>query len=369
MDKKTIKVNIDKLEADMILGEDIYDQRGNILLSAGIKIKDSYIDKIMDTGILEVKIIETIGELPFINSMKDEGHKKISLLYEIKTDAKKLIQKNMEKLFYNEKIDIKNIVEIVSKIIDELMENDEIVISLGHLRSVDDYTFEHSVNVCVLSLLIGISIGYEKKDLMDLGMGAILHDIGKMLIPQDIINKPGPLTPKEYEVVKKHTTYGFQIIKNNKNISQLSADIVLYHHERIDGLGYPRGKKGNELNVFAKIVAICDVYDALTSNRVYKKKIEPFNALTYIKRMTNIQFDSEIVNKFINCIGIYPLGSTVKLNTQEVGIVIGTNEVNPREPIVRIIVDKYGKKINNDMEIDIHKSSNIYVDRLVTQLQ
>ncbi len=365
MNKAYKSVLSDKLKAGMVLGENIYDKEGNILLSEGIILKDSYIKKIQNLNIDKINIrvfnLESVSHNSNIDYIKT--YEDIEFLsHKTKLEAKEIIKTTMEKIsFKTSEIETEKIMIVVNKIVEDLLTNDSILMNLDRLRNVDDYTFEHSVNVCVLALVLGIKLGYNKEDLVELGIGAILHDIGKMLIPNEILNKPGPLTHEEYEIVKNHTTYGYDVLKKNSNISLVAAEVALCHHERPDGNGYPKGVKSNKIHTYSKIVAISDVYDALTSNRVYKNKIEPVKALEYIVSMSGTQFDSDLVYKFIECVGIYPLGSLVELNTKEVGIVIGINKKYPEKPVIRVLVDSFGNKISDHFEVDTSKNLDVEI--------
>ncbi|WIF95236.1 HD-GYP domain-containing protein [Caminicella sporogenes] len=368
MDNRTSKINVENVKAGMILGQNIYDNNGNILLSKGIKIRDSYLKKIKDLGIDEILIVNEEKDNSCSNYCRtmyhDNSHKKI-IFEKTRREAKDFIEKTMKKIYFDNNIDVERLKSIVSNILDNLLSNDEVIISLENLRKVDDYTFEHSVNVCILSLVIGISLGYSYDELLDLGIGAILHDIGKMMVPKEILNKPGPLTAEEYDIVKKHTIYGYEIIKKNSLISEIAAQVVLSHHERPDGCGYPQGKSLDDMHCYSKIVAIADVYDALTSNRTYKSKVDAYEALEYIRTMAGSQFDKEIVKEFIKCIGIYPVGSIVRLNTNEVGLVVDINKFKPNKPIVRILIGNDGRKVTDYIEVDINKNPDVAITSLI----
>jgi len=349
-------IDVNELKEGMILGETLYDALGNILLGDGIALKESYIRKIKALNISQIYIKDDVSHVDAVK----KGRGKDPYLLETRLEAKKFIDGAMKEYFLNDSIGEK-VSAIVNKLIEELLENDEIVISLGRLRTIDDYTLEHSVNVCIMSLVIGISYEFKHGELMDLGVGAILHDIGKMLVPQEILNKPGALTISEYEIVKKHTTYGYDILKRSEGISEIAAEVALCHHERLDGNGYPLGRKSDQIRIYSKIVAICDVYDALTSNRAYKDGIKPHKALEYICKMVNIQFDNEIVKKLLSCIKIYPVGSLVKLNTNEIGMVVDISKINPSKPVVRILLDEKGKKVMDYLEVDTNRNPDIEI--------
>lgn len=331
----------------------------------------------MSSGLTEIDVNELeeglnisrvcIKDKSSTNEIKKEEYNEPCLL-ETRLEAKKFMS-NAMKEFYLNGAAVEKVLEIVGQLIEELLENEEIVISLGKLRTIDDYTLEHSVNVCIMSLVIGFSYGFKYDELMDLGVGAILHDIGKMLIPQNILNKPGALTIDEYETVKKHTIYGYDILKRSEGISDIAAEVALCHHERLDGNGYPLGKKDEQIRIYSKIVAICDVYDALTSDRVYKKGIAAHKALEYICKMVDTQFDNEIVKKLLNCVKIYPVGSLVRLDTNELGLVVDISKSNPSKPIVRILLDESGKRVSNYLEVDTNKNLGVQITNVFPKFE
>lgn len=357
------RIDVNELKEGMVLGENLYDSLGNILLGDGIILKKSYIVKIRTLNISKIWIKENI----ITKEIKEAQHND-PYLFETRLEAKKFMKDAMQGFYLNGTI-IEKVLEIVNKLIEELLESDEIVISLGKLRTIDDYTLEHSVNVCIMSLILGLSYGFKYEELMDLGVGAILHDIGKMLIPQEILNKPGALTIEEYEIVKNHTTYGYEILKKSEEISDIAAEVALCHHERLDGNGYPLGKKSEQIRIYSRIVAICDVYDALTSNRVYKKGIAPHKALEYICKMVNTQFDNELVKRLLNCVKIYPVGSVVRLNTNELGLVVDISKANPSKPIVRILLDEKGNKVINYLEVDTNRNLGIQITNVFPRFE
>lgn len=364
MSNRLTKIDVTQLQEGMILGENLHDSLGNILLSDGITLKESYITKIVNLSVSKVYIRNNLIE-EATNRKEDNDD---PYMLETRLEAKKFISEAMHEFSFNGLV-VEKVIAVVNKLIEELLENDEIIISLGKLRSIDDYTLEHSINVCIMSLVLGISYGFKHDELIDLGVGAILHDIGKMMIPQGILNKPGALTIDEYEIVKNHTTYGYEILRKCKGINNIAAEVALSHHERLDGNGYPLGKKIDQIRIYSRIVAICDVYDALTSDRVYKNKIEPHKALEYICKMVNSQFDNEIVKKLLSCVKIYPVGSLVKLNTNEIGLVVDISKLNPSNPVVRILLDEKGKKVMDYLEVDTNKNLDIRVTNVFPRFQ
>ncbi|MBC7326124.1 MAG: HD-GYP domain-containing protein, partial [Moorella sp. (in: Bacteria)] len=180
---------------------------------------------------------------------------------------------------------------VVCRILDDLLDRKELMLNLADIRALDDYTFAHSVNVCILAMVTGLTLNYSRSALLHLGMGALLHDIGKTCIPLDILNKPGRLTMEEYKIVRRHTQYGFDILQMQKGVGPVSALVALEHHERYNGSGYPRGLKGEAIHQFASITGVVDVYDALTADRVYRRAYPSYEAYEMLAGAGNFTHD------------------------------------------------------------------------------
>lgn len=346
------KIHIDQISPGSKLAKAIFTAEGRILLTAGMKIKKSYIDKLRLSGISEVYVDDDNPK----NMQIDDA-----ICEETRKEAQALIKKSISNYIFAESINKEKVNEVVVGIIDELLSSKEILINMSDIKNVDDYTFAHSINVCVLSLITGIGLGYNMLRLKDLGAGALLHDIGKLRIPKEILKKPCKLTVEEFEEIKKHTVYGYEILKDNKNVSMISAFIAFGHHERYDGSGYPLQLRGENIHQCARIVAAADVFDALSSDRVYRKKLRPHEVIEYITSLGSHHFDPEIVKSFIKYIAIYPVGTGVRLNTGEKGLVIKANKGAPTRPVVQIVYDKSDGKINNLPVIDLSKEREICI--------
>lgn len=189
-------------------------------------------------------------------------------------------------------------------------------------------------------MAFGRHLGLPKKDIKNLGMSALLFDIGKMKVPRELLIKPGRLTKDEYLVIRKHVQHSVEIIENIKGINDAVISIASTHHERFDGTGYPRGLRRNRIPLFGKIASIVDCYDAITSIRPYRKAISPTEALRMLYRQRNRAFQDELVEQFIQCLGVYPTGTLVELNTGEVGIIIAQNAIRRLRPKIMLILNK-----------------------------
>lgn len=362
------RVPTDKLESGMVLGETLYDHSGNILLSKGIELRHAYIEKIGHLGLNTIlisdvsKYIFEESGLSVVDPVLNMVNRDI-IIAETRSDAVNLTRGFMADLGGGAAApNIDKMLLIVNQIIDEILKNDEIAFNLGDLKSVDDYTFEHSVNVCVLALISGMSLGLKKVALVELGIGAILHDIGKILIPQDVLNKPGLLDDEEFNMVKRHARLGYDVLNRIKGVSQASAAVALYHHERHDGNGYPNGIKHEDIPLYSRIVAIADVFDALTSDRVYSKKISPYKAMEYVVSMVDAHFDSETVKRFTKQIGFFYKGLYLELNTGETAVVVNAQHARP---VVRVLKDAQGVDVTNHYEIDLLKNPGVLVKNII----
>ena len=346
------KVHVDKARIGTKLARDVFGSEGGVLLSEGTTLKESYLEKLKQYRISEIFIKDDISD----------GIKILDVVHEkTREDAKKLIKSMMENYNFSNDLEVQKVKGAINKIIEELLDNSDILDNLSNIRAVDDYTFEHSVNVCILSLITGIGLGYDKTLLRNLGTGAMLHDIGKLRIPKEILQKPSQLTVEEFEEIKRHTVYGYEILKKSNKVNIISSYIAFGHHERFDGTGYPLQLKGDNIQQCARIVAVADVYDALTSDRVYRKKLKPHEVFEYITSLGTHHFDQKVVNSFVKYVSVYPLGSGVLLNTRERGIVVRANMELPTRPVIRVIYDERMRKLDDFFEVDLSLKTGAFI--------
>jgi HD-GYP domain-containing protein (c-di-GMP phosphodiesterase class II) len=209
---------------------------------------------------------------------------------------------------------------------------------------------------------------YDEGKLRELGMGAMLHDMGKTRIPNEILNKPGGLTEEEFSIVRKHTNYGYEMLKESRMLSTYASYVALTHHERYDGGGYPLGLKGTEIHEFSRIVSIADVYDAMTSDRVYRRRININEAIEYLVGMGDHQFDYNIVKVFIEHITTYPPGTCVLLNSGEKAIVVDVNKKYPSRPIIRMLTDRDGHGLREPVEVDLTKKNTLIISETIDDI-
>lgn len=226
--------------------------------------------------------------------------------------------------------------ELVDEISSSVMRNPGALISLARLKTADDYTYMHSVAVCALMVSLARQLKLDEKQIREAGMAGLLHDLGKAMIPMEILNKPGKLTDEEFHRIKSHPAEGHHLLVEGGSVGEIPLDVCLHHHEKVDGSGYPHKMKDEQISLFAKMGAVCDVYDAITSNRPYKAGWDPAESIRKMTEWCNGHFDSKVFQSFIKSIGIYPIGSLVRLSSGRLAVVTEQSEKSLLTPNVKI---------------------------------
>lgn len=348
---------IDRVNENEILGKSILTNDGKILLRAGVKLNRRYVVKLKELGVFFVYI-------------EDERLDDVLVEDEKLSELKQNTMKNMSKIIKNihscNKKHVKESLSMVEDLVDYIISMGDVNKSLYDIQTYDNYTFVHSLDTCIMSSFLGLSSGFKERELKDLAVGAILHDIGKLQISDRIITKKGPLTKEEFIEIKKHPVYGGEILMKNARITDNSIKAVTQHHERIDGQGYPYNLKDNEISKYGKIVCICDVYDAVSNDRVYRKKFRPNEAYELILAGSGTAFDNDYVQTFKETFAVYPLGCCVKLSNSVEGYVIRQNRNFPDRPILRVLYDSISKAPIQFYEIDLLEHPNVVIDSIVS---
>jgi HD-GYP domain-containing protein (c-di-GMP phosphodiesterase class II) len=241
----------------------------------------------------------------------------------IQWEAQNVVRQVMNDVRMGRSIESERVKRVVNSIVDSILRNQDALVSLTRMKSLDEYTFVHSLDVCILSLSLARHLNLSREEMMEVGIGALLHDVGKMKLPTQVLKKPDTLSENEWVEVRKHPVYSLEIMEASQGISEPSKQLALQHHERYNGCGYPFGLKGDTIGTYGQIVGIIDFYDAVTTDRPYQKAIQPHEAIRQIYERGQGEFNRLMVERFIQCIGIYPFGTLVLMDTEEMGIVCG----------------------------------------------
>lgn len=272
--------------------------------------------------------------------------------FKLYSEAKQLQSKAFTDIKAGNTIDITPFKELASGFIDSVFRNQDALACITRMREKDTYLLEHSINVSILISIFAKHLGFERALIEELATGALLHDIGKIQIPDDILNKPGKLTDQEYKVIQDHARFSKEILEQ-AGLQGIAVDIAGFHHERLDGTGYPFGKQADEISPYVRMASIVDVYDALTAERVYKAGMEPIKAFKILKDGCPDSFDGELLTKFIQCIGVHPVGTLVKLSSQKVGLVTKSNPSSPLKPQVKTFYNAKHAHYTQVQDIDL----------------
>lgn len=348
------ELSIDELRPGMVLNKDVY-FNGNLLLGKGTVIKPNYLNQ------LKIRQIQTVSVFPGEADLNDllphpvqqfyaKTYQEVAALLDAIKEEKPLI--------------LTDIFSIVEQILETILSYQNAILQLTGFPGVCDYYYAHSLDVCIYSLITGKALNLGHDQLITLGIGALLHDIGKIKIPESILFKPGSLTPYEYEIAKEHSRHGYEMLLKIPMFKRDITQIVLQHHERCDGSGYPHQLKAADIHPLAKIVAIADIYDALTSDRVYNRKILPHEAGEYLLGIASTQIDRVITPVFVKNIAIYPPGSQVLLNTNEIAIVTDPNPSMPLRPVLKITTDRKRNPLKNPYRCELQSNPHILIVQL-----
>lgn len=351
---------------DDVLARPVLDTNGMILLGEGVRLNERLIERLRGIGVYSVYIHDARTEDVQVEDAISEKTRRLA----IQTVQKSIEQlktqtgKNSSLRMASREQMGRDFSAAFQQILSEIQSNPTAMISLASIYTADGYLYHHSVNVTILATVLGLAKGYNQRQLTELGVGAMMHDVGMLQLPSDLITKAGVYTPAEFEMVKQHTVHGYEYLKKQDGISTLSAHVALQHHERVNGSGYPRGLKGNEIHEYAQIVGICDVFDAMNSARPHRPGYLPHDTLEYLMAAGNSLFDYSLVSLFVKNVAIYPLGLTVTLNSGESAVIVSINPEYPQRPVVRLISSQDGTPVETPIDLDLTKHTTLMITGL-----
>jgi putative nucleotidyltransferase with HDIG domain len=320
-----LKIKVNSLKAGVTLGKDIFTYDAKLLLPRGTVITSEHLDNLRSRNIDDVFIMDTGARVKSIRNFEDVYSNSLDIIRSFMLEAK-----------LGKSLDLEDVSDITELLLEQVFDAGDLFRHMRLMQEKDDYLFTHSVNVSLLCILMGRWLKCDREVIKELGQAGLLHDIGKVFIDDSILNKPGKLTDDEYEEIKKHTLLGYNLLSEHKQVSNNVANAALMHHERADGSGYPMGSKGYSKNLCVSVVAVADVYDAVTSTRVYSPKKSPYSAAEILWQESFGKLNPRISKVFYDRITNFYVGNEVLLSNDEIGVVIYVDPSQPTRPIVMV---------------------------------
>jgi len=324
----------------------------------GLDLKDGMTEKEVKKD-LDKKITGEIAEQPTLKkkvSLEQEKRNAVKVF----SEAQELIQNVMGDARLGKQIELESVEPVVEKVTSSVLRNQDAMLSLCRIKQKDQYTFQHSVSVCAMMTTFSRALDWDAETIKQVSVGALLHDIGKMMVPPEVLNKPGRLNDEEFKQMQCHVVYSRSILEKTPGITQIAIDTAAQHHERKDGSGYPLGLKGDEISLVGKNCAIVDVYDALTSVRCYKDGWQPTATLKKMLEWSDFHFERDLLQQFIRCIGIYPVGTVVRLDSGLIAIVMEQGEEDLLRPTVRVIYNSKKQRYTKPTDVDLARAAKTH---------
>lgn len=345
-------ISVDSVKGNEVLAKDILNESSSILMKAGTVMKKEYIKRLKELNIDFIYVEDDIAQ--GVNLTQ-------SLELQIKEQCQETVREILTKYTYHTEKELEEIITVADEIIYDIMQEPEVIYNLSSIRSKSDSTYSHSLNVCALAVILALKMKLSIKKTREIAIGCLLHDIGFTYITMDygdlILEECNDRIQKE---IKKHVIYGYSAVEKLKWLTSASKDIILSHHERLDGSGYPFRLTEEKIKTGSKIAAVCDEFDS----RVYgnlMKKMKVHDAIDYIVSQAGIKFDLEVVRVFVASVAAYPIGALVITNQNEIGIVLRQNPKCPTRPVIRIIQDARGNRLTEWIERDLTKELTLFI--------
>lgn len=355
---------LDEVSVGHFVVDIVKQQASYTLTSPGFIKSDKVLAHLKKKGV-ETVLIDTSKTLVENDELEQEVerltplHLEISKAQKIFNESKQLQKQIFDDVLSGREIDLAPVEDITNQTIETIFKNPDALACVINVRQKDQYLLEHSVSVSILISIFSRYLKLEKNLTQQLAIGAFLHDVGKIMVPDHILNKPGKLTDSEFFVMKSHVNHSINIIEKIPGISEISLEVAALHHEKLDGSGYPYKIKGENINQFGRMISICDIFDALTANRVYKEGYCHIKAFTILRKLAEDgHLDATLVDLFIKCMGVYPVGSLVELNSHKLAIVESRNQKDPIRPKVRAFYNAAEHRYVMTEDIDLTKTED-----------
>ncbi|MGE5405738.1 MAG: HD-GYP domain-containing protein [Candidatus Saccharibacteria bacterium] len=349
------RLTVDELQPGMVIARTVVGSDGRALLTKNNQLTTGYILRLKSLGLGSVYVKDSFTEddieVPEIVSQK------------VVSAVTGNLKESIKRLDNKKSVDMNTMRKGVALLLEDIMDNRNLLIQLEDIRSYSDYLLFHSINVAVFCMMTGMTLGYLEGSLMDLGMGALLHDIGMINIDPEVLQKPGALTSEERAQIAQHPEVGFNILRTYREVSTLSAHVAYQHHEHVDGSGYPREITDNHILEFGKIAAIADTFDAIISDRPYRKGYSTTEGVLVLRKLAGTYFDPNIVEAFVANVALYPAGCLVSLNTGHIAVVTSITKSHPNSPVILVICDPSGNFIKPPYEIDLRKTNEVKISK------
>ena len=346
------RVAVKAIKGAEVLAQDILSEYDTLLMSAGVVLKKEYVHRLEDMGIQYIYV-----EDEFAQGIEKKDITEIK----IKEQCQKEVQQTLDKFIYCGSSELEVLKEVAQEIIVDLLEEPDIMYNVSGVRQKAESAYSHSINVAALAVFIALRMKIDKKKVREIAVGALLHDIGYTYVQTEIKEKKyTDFSEKEKKEMQMHVIYGYTAIEKQDWISNTAKDIILHHHEHVDGTGYPMHIDGEKMHLGAKIVAVCDAFDNFVYG-IFADSMKVYEAIEYILSHGGTEFDSKVVKVFNTSIAAYPTGSMVITNEGEYGIVIRQNKDLPTRPVLRMIKDKAGKEYQKSIEKDLAVELNLFI--------
>lgn len=351
------RILIDSIKGNELLARDIIGLGNNVIMPAGSVVKIEYKHKLKELGILDIYIEDdfSVG-IDYSDNIEEA----------IKEQCQGIVKEIIDKYSYQGMGELEELIDVADEIIVDVLKQKEVMYSISGIRRESESVYSHCVNVCALSVLIALRMKLSKPKVKEIAIGSLLHDIGFNMVTFDYKNREyNSFSEKEKVELMKHVVNGYSIVEKEEWLSQAAKEIILCHHEREDGSGYPFHKKGDKLKIGSKIVAVCDVFDRMVYGHMHPK-MKVHDSINYIMSRAGVEFDFDVVNQFLESVAAYPNGTAVITNDGEVGIVLRQNSKCPTRPVIRIIKDRDGGILKSWKERDLKEELTLFIKDTIT---